>query len=257
MDRPDSSKFLCASDVLCEFFQILPERMAMQKLVLWGPNMVSLVGMPDIFDPWYFEIVKACGPAYGPVTFQPWKGHPDRAMVSSTAHECAAMAMGAIWISIFPDAALGNEPASPPEAFIKKIDDLIESRRESISPRWAEIVEQCNAQEWMRIVAMMRLERARLHDVKPNGADYCVAPPDVRLGQVVFQLNDDAAEYLKVLSDHYGERLSDREAVAASQILTAGYGERPRLTQLRESMPEGVQAWLDCSNSGTKFRRPE
>ncbi len=90
------------------------------------------------------------------------------------------------------------------------------------------------------------------------GPEYAVttSPPRVRLGQTAYTVSENAAHYLSVLSSKYGDRMSDRDAVAASPFLAITFGNRPRLKELRDGLPPEVVSWLDSSNSGTKFRRP-
>lgn len=81
-------------------------------------------------------------------------------------------------------------------------------------------------------------------------------PPQITFESHAIALSLEAAHYLDVLVQHYGERMSDREVVEVSAFLRISFAERPRLKEVRESMPPTVRAWLDCNNSGTKFRRP-
>lgn len=90
----------------------------------------------------------------------------------------------------------------------------------------------------------------------PEDPVVSLEPPQIQIGSNSYALTDDAAHYLQVLNQHYGERMSDREVIKTSEFLAATYRDRPRLKHVRDSIPFPVQEWIDSNESGTKLRRP-
>ncbi len=90
----------------------------------------------------------------------------------------------------------------------------------------------------------------------PQMPDVSLSPPQIFIEGQAYALSLDAAHYLRVLVSNYGERMSDREVVNASDYLQISFRDRPRLKPLRDSVPGPVKAWIDSNESGTKIRRP-
>lgn len=81
-------------------------------------------------------------------------------------------------------------------------------------------------------------------------------PSQITIDGMAYALSLDAAHYLQVLVQRYGERVSDREAIDNSSYLKTAYVDRPRLKHLRQSLPEPVGRWLNVNKTGTKLCRP-
>lgn len=82
----------------------------------------------------------------------------------------------------------------------------------------------------------------------------------VRIGEVVFEVNETTAHYLDVMRKHPNRWLSDAEAVDLSPYLSQFMAKRKRFDALRAALrkktPE-IARWLETkSNKGTMFRRP-
>ena len=83
-----------------------------------------------------------------------------------------------------------------------------------------------------------------------------LVPPQIVIDFHVYPLSPEAAHYLYVLEQHLGERMSDREVIEVSEFLRNTFANRPRFTDVRNSLPQAVKNWLDRTNGGTKLRRP-
>jgi hypothetical protein len=69
---------------------------------------------------------------------------------------------------------------------------------------------------------------------------------------------DEEIEYLAVLCRNLGERMSDPQVAAQSQLLADSCGsERPRFKRIRDNLPHAVKALLDSNKNGTKLVLPQ
>lgn len=100
------------------------------------------------------------------------------------------------------------------------------------------------------------MAKAMANSSMPKSPVVSLDPSQIVIDGQPYALSSDAAHYLDVLVARYGERMSDRDVVLASEYLQISYGDRPRLKKVRDSLPDAVKAWIDSNESGTKFRRP-